>query len=124
MSHVVVVVGTDTGVGKTWVTAGLAKAAATRGMRVVAVKPIETGCTTATRVGASTSMPRMRSSEITSAGCAELAPADSPVPAPRGTTGTPARAAMPTASCTCSVVSARTTAIGSAAIGSSARSQR
>lgn len=41
----VVVTGTDTGVGKTWVTAALARAATAAGLRVVAIKPIETGCT-------------------------------------------------------------------------------
>jgi dethiobiotin synthase len=41
---VVVVTGSDTGVGKTWTTAALARAAARRGTRVVAIKPFETGC--------------------------------------------------------------------------------
>lgn len=36
--------GTGTGVGKTWVTRGLARALARRGLGVVAIKPIETGC--------------------------------------------------------------------------------
>ncbi|MCC6875278.1 MAG: dethiobiotin synthase [Sandaracinaceae bacterium] len=36
--------GTGTGVGKTWVTRGLARALARGGERVVALKPIETGC--------------------------------------------------------------------------------
>ena len=40
----VVVTGTDTGVGKTLVAAGLAWALASRGRRVVAIKPVETGC--------------------------------------------------------------------------------
>jgi dethiobiotin synthetase len=38
------VVGTDTDVGKTWVTSSLARALIAAGQRVVAVKPIETGC--------------------------------------------------------------------------------
>ncbi len=38
------ITGSGTGVGKTWVTRGLARAMATRGLDVVAVKPIETGC--------------------------------------------------------------------------------
>ncbi len=38
-----VVVGTDTGVGKTVVSAGLARAWADMGRRVVAIKPVETG---------------------------------------------------------------------------------
>ena len=41
---VVVVTGTDTGVGKTWTAAALARAASTAGRRVVAIKPFETGC--------------------------------------------------------------------------------
>jgi dethiobiotin synthetase len=41
---VLVVVGTDTGVGKTWVGAALARALARRGLRVIAVKPVESGC--------------------------------------------------------------------------------
>lgn len=36
--------GTGTGVGKTWVTRGLARALVRRGVAVVALKPIETGC--------------------------------------------------------------------------------
>lgn len=36
--------GTGTGVGKTWVTRGLARALARRGEHVLALKPIETGC--------------------------------------------------------------------------------
>ena len=39
------ITGTDTGVGKTFVTAGIARQAVERGMRVFAFKPIETGCT-------------------------------------------------------------------------------
>jgi dethiobiotin synthetase len=38
------VVGTDTDVGKTWVTCSLARALLAAGQQVVAVKPIETGC--------------------------------------------------------------------------------
>ena len=38
------VTGTDTGVGKTWVTCALARQAVARGSRVFAFKPIETGC--------------------------------------------------------------------------------
>ena len=41
---VTIVVGTDTGVGKTWVTSAVAQALTGLGQRVVAVKPIETGC--------------------------------------------------------------------------------
>jgi dethiobiotin synthetase len=39
----VVVTGTDTGVGKTWVTCALARAIVATGTRIVALKPIETG---------------------------------------------------------------------------------
>ena len=38
------VVGTDTGVGKTWITCALARALTGLGQRVIAVKPMETGC--------------------------------------------------------------------------------
>lgn len=37
------VTGTDTGVGKTWITCALARAAVRRGLRVAALKPCETG---------------------------------------------------------------------------------
>src|ERR687893_1819854 len=40
----VLVTGTDTGVGKTWVACALALALGSAGRRVVALKPIETGC--------------------------------------------------------------------------------
>ncbi|HXJ20963.1 MAG TPA: dethiobiotin synthase [Polyangia bacterium] len=40
----VFVTGTDTGVGKTLVAAGLARLAHRRGIRVVPFKPVETGC--------------------------------------------------------------------------------
>jgi len=42
--YFVVVTGTDTGVGKTRVAAALGRALASRGRRVVAIKPIESGC--------------------------------------------------------------------------------
>src|ERR671915_1657324 len=38
------ITGTDIGVGKTWVACALARALRTAGRRVVAVKPVETGC--------------------------------------------------------------------------------
>ncbi len=38
------VTGTDTGVGKTFVTAGLARLLSERGLRVGVMKPVETGC--------------------------------------------------------------------------------
>ncbi len=40
----ILVTGTDKGVGKTWVTSALALALRSAGKRVVAVKPVETGC--------------------------------------------------------------------------------
>lgn len=44
MTRAFFVTGTGTGVGKTFVTAALARAAVARGTRVFAFKPIETGC--------------------------------------------------------------------------------
>ena len=43
-SNVVVVAGTDTSVGKTWVAAALARAIRSAGHSVVAIKLVETGC--------------------------------------------------------------------------------
>jgi len=40
----VLVTGTGSGVGKTWVTRGLARTLQQRGLRVLAVKPVEVGC--------------------------------------------------------------------------------
>ena len=40
----VLITGTDTGVGKTWVGCALARAANAAGYRVAAIKPVETGC--------------------------------------------------------------------------------
>jgi dethiobiotin synthetase len=40
----VLVTGTDTGVGKTWVTCALGHRLASAGRKVVAIKPVETGC--------------------------------------------------------------------------------
>lgn len=48
---VVLVTGTDTGVGKTWVTRAVAHSLAATGRRVVAIKPVETGCTESGRNG-------------------------------------------------------------------------
>jgi dethiobiotin synthetase len=44
MARFLAVAGTDTGVGKTFVAAALARALQRRGARVVAVKPVESGC--------------------------------------------------------------------------------
>jgi dethiobiotin synthetase len=41
---ITLITGTDTGVGKTWITCALARALVDAGQRVVAIKPIETGC--------------------------------------------------------------------------------
>jgi len=48
-SNVVVVTGTDTAVGKTWVTSALAQAIRAAGHSVVAIKPVDTGCATLPR---------------------------------------------------------------------------
>jgi dethiobiotin synthetase len=42
--QVTLIVGTDTGVGKTWITCAVARALMDAGQRVIAVKPIETDC--------------------------------------------------------------------------------
>ncbi len=42
--RVVVVTGTDTGVGKTWVTRALGRMLVRAGHEVVAIKPVESGC--------------------------------------------------------------------------------
>lgn len=42
-TRIVLVTGTDTGVGKTWVTCALARALVQQGRKVVAIKPVETG---------------------------------------------------------------------------------
>ncbi|HUV39870.1 MAG TPA: dethiobiotin synthase [Planctomycetota bacterium] len=47
MSRAILVTGTDTGVGKTVVTAGLAAALRARGIDVGVMKPVATGCTIA-----------------------------------------------------------------------------
>jgi dethiobiotin synthetase len=44
MSSSVLVTGTDTGVGKTWIACALARALGSAGRSVLAVKPVETGC--------------------------------------------------------------------------------
>ncbi|MHB1327932.1 MAG: dethiobiotin synthase [Gemmatimonadales bacterium] len=44
MPHFVVITGTDTGVGKTVVTAALGRSLSAAGRRTVAIKPIESGC--------------------------------------------------------------------------------
>ena len=44
-SNVLVIAGTDTSVGKTWVACALARALRSAGRRVIAIKVVETGCT-------------------------------------------------------------------------------
>jgi dethiobiotin synthetase len=46
--NALLITGTDTGVGKTWVGRALGRALAAAGRRVVAIKPVETGCADAT----------------------------------------------------------------------------
>ncbi len=46
--NAVLITGTDTGVGKTWVGRALGRALSAAGRRVVAIKPVETGCSDAT----------------------------------------------------------------------------
>ena len=70
------------------------------------------GWTVAVRVAGSMAIARMRSVERTIVPSVPLLPPDSPVPAPRVTTGTRCAVAQRMAVCTCSVLSARMTAIG------------
>lgn len=49
--HGLMITGTDTGVGKTFVACGLAAALVRRGLRVAPFKPVETGCEYATNLG-------------------------------------------------------------------------
>jgi dethiobiotin synthetase len=46
--NALLITGTDTGVGKTWVGRALCRALSQAGRRVVAIKPVETGCAGAT----------------------------------------------------------------------------
>lgn len=45
MTRALFITGTDTGIGKTWVTAGLVRALRARGINAVAMKPVASGCT-------------------------------------------------------------------------------
>ena len=49
--NALLITGTDSGVGKTWVGRALGRALAAAGRRVVAIKPVETGCADATAAG-------------------------------------------------------------------------
>jgi dethiobiotin synthase len=46
--NALLITGTDSGVGKTWVGRALGRALSASGRRVVAIKPVETGCSDAT----------------------------------------------------------------------------
>jgi dethiobiotin synthase len=46
--NALLITGTDTGVGKTWVGQALGRALTSTGRRVVAIKPVETGCSDGT----------------------------------------------------------------------------
>ena len=70
------------------------------------------GWTTATIASGSTSISRIRSVERVIAPSIADDPPDSPVPAPRGTTGMPSAWAMRNVACTSSVQVARTSASG------------
>jgi hypothetical protein len=71
------------------------------------------GSTTMRWFGRSTStMRRIRVSEMSTPSATGSAPPDSPEPAPRATHGTPARWQARTTACTSSVVSGSTTAPG------------
>jgi dethiobiotin synthase len=48
---IILITGTDTGVGKTWVGCALAQALRDAGKQVVAIKPVETGCSGQPREG-------------------------------------------------------------------------
>ena len=82
------------------------------------------GWTLAIRVTGSMLIWRIRSSESTMPPAIAELPPDSPEPAPRGTIGTFASAAMRTTAWTSAVDVALTTASGTPASGSFARSQR
>ena len=44
------ITGTDTGVGKTWVGRALSHALVAAGRRIIAIKPVETGCRAPARI--------------------------------------------------------------------------
>src|SRR5689334_6833076 len=82
------------------------------------------GCTTAVRVTGSTVISRIFSVLNTMPPVTAVAPPDSPVPAPRGTTAILLAVAHRITVCTSSVRWGRTTAIAVPASGSNARSCR
>ena len=82
------------------------------------------GCTTAVRVTGSMVISRIRSVHSTMPSLRAVLPPDRLVPAPRVVTGIRWAVAQRNADCTCSVDSARTTASGTPASGSKARSMR
>lgn len=44
MGHIIVITGSDTEVGKTFIGAAIAKALVDRGVKTIAIKPVESGC--------------------------------------------------------------------------------
>ena len=82
------------------------------------------GCAIATWQAGSISTAFIRSRLRTRQPSTAVEPPDSPLPAPRGTTLTPCSAAHRTAVCTCSALSARTTAAGVPADWSRDQSKR
>ncbi len=44
MGKILYITGTDTGVGKTYITQALTSSLRTHGMKAVAIKPVESGC--------------------------------------------------------------------------------
>ena len=82
------------------------------------------GCAIATWQAGSISTVFIRSRLRTRQPSTAVEPPDSPLPAPRGTTLTPCSAAHRTAVCTCSALSARTTAAGVPADWSRDQSKR
>ena len=82
------------------------------------------GCATAVRVTGSTAMSRIFSVLSTMPPSSAVAPPDSPVPMPRGTTAIRCAVAHLSTVCTSSVRRGRTTASGVPAFGSTARSCR
>jgi hypothetical protein len=82
------------------------------------------GCATAVRVTGSTVMARIFSVDSTMPPSTAVAPPESPLPAPRGTTGTRCAVAHRRTAWTSSVLVGRTTANGVPAAGSIARSWR
>src|SRR5256885_2385505 len=82
------------------------------------------GCTVAVMATGSTVTARMRSVESVMHPSTAVDPPERPVPAPRGTTGTPSRVATSSVRCTSAVQVARTSAAGRPGTTVIARSYR